>query len=289
MQYHFGWAPIAAGSTPGLGFEAFLILSQLATGLGLRGMAEQWRLQKKSVGSGATMGHLIWQLQDNWPGQSFGLLNWGGEWKQQMHFVRRANAPMIVTAAGELPVGGVHIVSDLPVELTSCNVTAAVWEVDGGQGRLPTKQWSALVPRVPRGGVVEALRLPTGAFHDLSPHGWFLRLRATCNGGAYVNENDHFVGNFSMMRRVLASPQCAASQWGVANHSCTFTLKCIEPAVFVVPSAQGLSGVFSDSAFVVLPAEPKYMSFVPAGGQPCRISELKSQLTLDSLHTLLPA
>jgi len=67
VAYHFGNASLAKGNTTA-GFPDFIVLSQLAAGLGLRGMAEQFRLQKRSAEDGGTMGHLIWQLQDNWPG-----------------------------------------------------------------------------------------------------------------------------------------------------------------------------------------------------------------------------
>ena len=67
VAFHFGDASLARGNTTA-GFPDFIVLSQLAAGLGLRGMAEQFRLQKRSAEDGGTMGHLIWQLQDNWPG-----------------------------------------------------------------------------------------------------------------------------------------------------------------------------------------------------------------------------
>jgi hypothetical protein len=71
VRYHFGQSPVSLGQvSSGDGFKNFLVLSQIAAGLGIRGMAEQWRVQKQSAAAGATMGHLIWQLQDNWPGVS---------------------------------------------------------------------------------------------------------------------------------------------------------------------------------------------------------------------------
>eukprot|EP01043_Picozoa_sp_COSAG02_P016128 COSAG02_NODE_703_length_18313_cov_58.533652_11_plen_279_part_00 len=146
VAFHFGNASVEKGNTT-VGFPDFLVLSQIAAGLGLRGMAEQFRLQKQSVDEGATMGHLIWQLQDNWPGQSFGLLNYGGEWKQQLHFVRRSFAPLLVTAAGSLgepPM--IHLVSDIPRPLRRCKVEVALWEP--GVAIAPTLTWNATIAEV---------------------------------------------------------------------------------------------------------------------------------------------
>lgn len=287
VLYHFGWAPIAKASVPGVGFESFLVLSQLATGLGLRGIVEQWRLQKKSVELGATMGHLIWQLQDNWPGQSFGLLNWGGEWKQQLHFVRRSFAPLLVTAAGDVPIGAVHLVSDLPTQLNQCNVSASVWFVDSPASH-PQKQWSVVVPTVPRGGVVEApLHIPPSALNVLPANSWILRLTASCNNGVIAAHTDHFASNFSLMRPKLMDPKCSATSWGTDGDSCTFSIRCENPAIFVVPDAGTLHGTFSDSGFVVLPLQPKVMRF-DSGMNPCNPAILQHNLTLSSLYTLLP-
>ena len=165
VRYHFGNAPVAAANVSAApdpaAFERFLTLSQLAVGLGLSGIAEQFRRQKGSVETGATMGHLLWQLQDNWPGQSFGLLNYGGKWKQQMHFLRRSFAPLLATAVST--AGGaatvVQLVSDVPREQRACRVQATLWDV-GSSSVAPQRTWNATVPSLDAGGVVaQALQL----------------------------------------------------------------------------------------------------------------------------------
>lgn len=265
------------------------VCAQLATGLGLRGMAEQFRLQKSSPRLGATMGHLIWQLQDNWPGQSFGLLNYGGEWKQQMHFVRRSFAPLLVTAAG--PRGGstisVHLVSDIPRQLRNCSVQASLWTFGATTAR-PAQTWAAHVREVLPGGVELALRVPSAV---VVPSRTFLRMSVTCGGGV-TTQNDHFVGNFSSSRRLLhTDPRCAAAGWRVTGRSCAFTVTCQAVVPFVVLDSAGMLGPghFSDGAFAVVPGETKEIVYTPAGrGKACDLVRLKRVgVRIESLYSLL--
>lgn len=285
VRYHFGQAPIdlANHTEPNAtAFENFLVLSQLATGLGLAAMAQQFRLQKSSVELGATMGHLIWQLQDNWPGQSFGLLNYGGEWKQQLHFVRRAFAPLLVTAAGQTVSGGstIHLISDLPSALESCNVECSLWAFDAAASA-PVKHWNMTIPHIDAGGVAKAMTISSPGSHA------FLRLKASCSGIPQV-QNDHFFAgtNFSLVRQVLGPPSIIASNWGSEDSDCTLTLEATVTALFVVPSSK-LEGRFSDSSFSLVHGEQRSLSFKTATGEKCDLEQLRSTFTVDSLYSLL--
>ena len=288
VSYHFGDAPVAAANvstSPPAAFERFLVLSQLAAGLGLRGMVEQFRLQKKSVEGGGTMGHLIWQLQDNWPGQSFGLLNYGGEWKQQLHFVRRGYAPLLLTGAGPLLAENisVHLISDIPSELGHCEVEAALWDLSSHSSR-PAQLWSAVVAQVAPGGVAEALQVPR---NRLTPTN-FLRMTAHCAGNVSA-ENDYFAGPFAASRRVLRDPRFHTADWALDGASCSFTLECEAPALFVVLDSMGefQPGRFSDGAFAMVAGERKVLSYTPAGGKVCELSEMRAELAVSSLYNLL--
>jgi beta-mannosidase len=304
VRYHFGDAPVAAANrsaASGLGgaaaegreeggaFATFLVLSQLSAGLGLGAIAQQFRLQKKSAAAGATMGHLLWQLQDNWPGQSFGLLNYGGEWKQQLHVVRRAFAPLLVTAAGGVGADGstaVHLVSDLPEGLRECAVEASEWAF-GSEAAAPLRRWNATVPQVAAGGVEQALALlqPPAASLGAS----FVRLSVSCSGGESSRGEHFFPGtNFSAVRRQLLPPNIRASEWATAGTDCTLTLSADAPALFVIPSAaQELEGRFSDSAFALVPGEPRQLSFKTASGGACDVGALERSFAAASLHSLL--
>lgn len=305
VEYHFGHAPVAAAnqssSSGGESFETFLMLSQIACGLGLSAMAQQFRVQKKSVASGATMGHLIWQLQDNWPGQSFGLVNYGGEWKEQLHFVRRSFSPLLVTAAGNAANGAggtaIHLISDLPTTLNGCMVHASLWSLDGA-ATAPLKSWKANVATVGAGGVVQALVLPEGAAETAAPGLSFLRLNATCNapgGGATRSSGGaHFVmsTNFSLARPRMGNPAITASAWGNDGESgdCTLTLHAAAPALFVMPRSTKLNGRFSDSSFSMVPGEAKELSFKTISGGvavACDINVLRNNFATLSLYDLL--
>ena len=303
-MYHFGIAAVNAANSSatagGRGFQNFLVLSQLATGLGLRGMAEQWRYQKMSVELGATMGHLIWQLQDNWPGQSFGLLNYGGEWKQQMHFIRRSFAPLLVTAAGPISTDegtSVHLISDV-MSNTKCEVDVGLWDLSS-TSHTPARSWSAAVSVV-GGSATKALTILPAQLSMLSHNSSFLRLRASCSGGVEM-QNDHFLStNFSAARDALHEPIFNVSNWGVSNSAstgsldCTFTLTAAVPALFVVLDAGGYAGRFSDGAFALVPGEERVLSFTPTAAgpderQPCQIEKLREGFSVTSLHSLLPS
>lgn len=299
VVYHFGIAPVRAANSSatagGRGFQNFLILSQLATGLGLRGMAEQFRYQKMSVELGATMGHLLWQLQDNWPGQSFGLLNYGGEWKQQLYFIRRSFASLLITAAGPINMANgttVHLVSDL-MEPSKCQVDVELWDLRS-TSHTPTRSWSAAAVSVAGGGATKALAVPPAQLSVLPPDSSFLRLKASCGGGVAA-QNDHFLStNFSAARRALREPDFNVSNWGVSEGlDCTFTLAAAAPTLFVVLDAGGYAGRFSDGAFAVVPGEERVLSFTPTAAgpderQPCQVEKLRGGFSVTSLHSLLP-
>ena len=297
VRFHFGSAPIDAANSSAAAdsaaFESFLVLSQLANGLGQSGVAQQFRLNKATVESGATMGHLLWQLQDNWPGQSFGLLNYGGEWKQQMHFIRRSFAPLLVTATSDASgAAAVHLVSDVPRALRACSVRAALWDASS-TAAAPVQSWSATVPSVAAGGVaLQALQLQAP---PLAGSVGFLRLSVSCEEGgeeggaaAPAAEVEHFFPgtNFSHARAQLRDPALRAAGWATAGADCALTLSAAAPALFVVPST-GLAGRWSDSAFALVPGEQRALLFTPAGGAACDPSRLRTDTKFTSLHSLL--
>ena len=241
------------------------------------------------------MGHLLWQLQDNWPGQSFGLLNYGGEWKQQLHFVRRSFAPLLVTAAGGVAADGstaVTLISDLPSALHGCTVEATLWKY-GSVSPLPLQQWNVTVPLVAAGGTAHALALPKPDAHTTE----FIRLAASCRGVAsggggvlrVESQGEHFFPgtNFAAVREHLLAPDISASGWSMAGTDCTLKLSVAAPALFVVPSSSQLEGRFSDSAFALVPGELRQLGFKTASGAVCNVDRLRSGLEFTSLHSLL--
>lgn len=85
-------------------FESAIWCSQILQGLAIKYACEHWRRS-----SPVTMGSLIWQLNDAWPGISWSGIDYFGRWKAMHHMARRFYSPLLISGVEDLNSGKVAI------------------------------------------------------------------------------------------------------------------------------------------------------------------------------------
>ncbi len=126
MQYMLNWFRMPKD------FNSTLWASQILQALAMKYACEHWRRSMHR-----SMGALIWQLNDTWPGASWSGIDYFGQWKA-MHFsARRFFAPLMVSAVEDLKSGKVqaHVTSDL-LEPVKCSLQ---WKLTNLEGKLLRK------------------------------------------------------------------------------------------------------------------------------------------------------
>ncbi len=89
-------------------FEGFLYLSQL-----LQAQAAKMAIEAHRMNKPTTMGSLIWQLNESWPGASPSGVDYFGRWKAQQYYTKRAFADVIIAFEAKRNELKIHGISDL--------------------------------------------------------------------------------------------------------------------------------------------------------------------------------
>ncbi len=119
MQY--GDAPLQGEAN----FDRFVYLSQVMQAEGMELAVLHHRASRPW-----TMGTLYWQLNDVWPGASWSGIDWHGRWKALNFHMRRAFAPVAVTALRRDGTTTVTLVSDRQ-QARPGTLRLRVFDVDG--------------------------------------------------------------------------------------------------------------------------------------------------------------
>ena len=114
---------------PPKGFNAALWLTQITQAYVIRYGVEHWRRSRPE-----TMGTLIWQFNDSWPGPTWSMIDWYRRWKAIMYESKRFFAPLLVSATAGIHSDEVEIwvVSDRMESLTG----ELIWRVTDVEGTL---------------------------------------------------------------------------------------------------------------------------------------------------------
>ena len=102
-------------------FDNFIFLTQLVQGICMQAQTEHYRRTRDEVGH--TMGTLYWQLNDIWQGQSWSSIEHDGKWKVLHYFVKRFNAPILLSGYHLDKTFYLYVISDQNKHL---NVSATV-------------------------------------------------------------------------------------------------------------------------------------------------------------------
>ena len=237
------------------GVDAVLYLSQIQQAMAIRTAVEAWRhLQPRC------MGVIYWQLNNNWPVASWSSLDYSGKWKPLHYNMKRAYAPMAISAGpkwGDPSTIEVWAVNDHDAAFDG---TAALdlWTFEGEK-----KPFGARAVRIAPRSALKVGEYKLAAFGDeAARRKIFLRMRLEGRAGT-VAENVSNEWMFDLfMNHDLAKTDVKAT-FAEKDGKFLVTLAAEKPAFFVWANVWRTRGEFDDNAFTLYPGEPRTLVFAP--------------------------
>ena len=237
------------------GVDAVLYLSQIQQAMAIRTAVEAWRhLQPRC------MGVIYWQLNNNWPVASWSSLDYSGKWKPLHYNMKRAYAPMAISAGpkwGDPSTIEVWAVNDHDAAFDG---TAALdlWTFEGEK-----KPFDARAVRIAPRSALKVGEYKLAAFGDeAARRKIFLRMRLEGRAGT-VAENVSNEWMFDLfMNHDLAKTDVKAT-FAEKDGKFLVTLAAEKPAFFVWANVWRTRGEFDDNAFTLYPGEPRTLVFAP--------------------------
>ncbi|MBR1588300.1 MAG: glycoside hydrolase family 2 protein [Kiritimatiellae bacterium] len=248
------------------GVDAVLYLSHVQQARAIRTAVEAWRpLQPRC------MGIIYWQLNNNWPVASWSSLDYSGKWKPLHYHMKRAFAPVAISAAprwGDPSTVEVWAVNDRDAAFDG-TATLDLWTFEGEM-----KAFAASAVRIEPRASVKVGEYPLSAFgDDAARRKTFLRMKlagapptATATD---AQERVHPVSNewmFDLFKdHDLAKTDVRAS-FAERDGKFLVTLSSRKPAFFVWVNAWQIRGEFDDNSLTLYPGEPRTLAFAPKAG-----------------------
>ena len=237
------------------GVDAVLYLSQVQQAMAIRTAVEAWRhLQPRC------MGIIYWQLNNNWPVASWSSLDYSGKWKQLHYNMKRAYAPLAVSAApkwGDPDTIEVWAVNDRDAVFEG---TAALdlWTFEGSSrsfARIPAK----VAPR----SAAKLGEYPLSAFGDAAARtASFLRMRLDGMAGD-VRDSASNEWMFDLFMNSNLAKTDVRTAFAEKDGKFLVTLSADKPAFFVWANVWRTRGEFDDNSFTLYPGEPRTIVFTP--------------------------
>ncbi|MGQ9778875.1 MAG: beta-mannosidase [Bacillota bacterium] len=241
-------------------FAGFVYLSQVQQAAGMKLACEHWRRSRF-----VTMGTIIWQLNDIWPGLSWSAIEYGGKWKVLHAMARRFFAPLLLSLAKSEAGVAVWGTNDR-LEAAVGSFSLEVWRFEG---RL-LRSWRGPYELGPGESrcLMELSREELLAGED--PTRVFLVLRG---GEGDSSPNWEFLAPARACPLPRAEIALTASP---VEEGTEIRLLADRPAFYVWLEIPGRRGIFSDNAFLLLPGEEKRVVFTPRDGNgPVRKEEIR--------------
>ena len=255
------------------GVDAVLYLSQVQQAMAIRTAAEAWRhLQPRC------MGIIYWQMNNNWPVASWSSLDYSGKWKQLHYNMKRAYAPVAISAApkwGDPSTIEVWAVNDRDAAFEG-TASLDLWTLDGTCkpfATLPAQiapRSAAKVGEWPIAAFTGGRASPSAAAHEDTrpPASTFLRMRLL--GGLEVSNE----WMFDLFMNMNLAKTDIKTTFAERNGKFFVTLSADRPAFFVWANVWRTRGEFDDNSITLYPGEPRTLTFTPK----------ESGLTLDAFR-----
>ena len=237
------------------GVDAVLYLSHVQQAMAIRTAVEAWRhLQPRC------MGVIYWQLNNNWPVASWSSLDYSGKWKPLHYNMKRAYAPVAISAAPKWADSETIEVWAVNDHDTAFEGAAALdlWSFAGER-----KPFASLPVRIAPRSALKVASYPLSAFgDDASRTASFLRMRLDGHAGtvAETASNEWMFGLFKDCD--LAKTEVRAS-FAEKDGKFLVTLETDKPAFFVWANVWRTRGEFDDNSFTLYPGEPRTITFSP--------------------------
>jgi beta-mannosidase len=267
MEYLLDWF------RPPCDFESTLWCSQLLQGVALKIACEHWRRSMPR-----TMGTLIWQLNDAWPGASWSTIDYFGEWKAAHYLARRFYAPLLVSAVEDIAAGcvAIHVTNDHP-DVAHCELH---WNLTDPEGCVLGHEKIPLIAEPMASSEVAHLDL----CREIEQHGrqnLLLWLELRC-GGRKVSENLILFAKPAKIE--FRDPGLKHSVAKVGDQTFHVTLIVQKPALWVWVELPGSNLRCSDNFVHLQPETP--LEITINTNTPTSAIALESKLKVRSLfHT----
>ena len=229
-------------------FEDFIYLSQVQQAVAIKSGVEFWRTLKP-----VCMGTIYWQLNDNWPVASWASLDYFGNWKQLHYHAKRFYAPVIAVAIRKTPdTVELRMASDLGHSIKG-ELTLSVFKVTG---ELRSQRKIAVELAEYASTTLESI--PVAELSD-TPAEDFLYLEYRGEGDGIQCVNECFLAKYKEYQ--LPEPNISTSISRDENGIMHLRLSTDKPAFYVFAEFKGISAVFSDNSFTLLPGHPRDLTF----------------------------
>ena len=227
------------------GFEQFVFLSQLQQALAIETAVRYWRSLKPH-----SMGALYWQLNDVWPAVSWSSIDHTLAWKTLHYHAKRFFAPVALAARIEAGMLTVRAVNDRHAEV---RLGLRIRALDLAGKLLGERIAEAHLPP-DRAVDVAAIEAPKSDDR-------FYVIDALADG---VADPTLQVTVFPDLPKRLDLPlaRVSLSEIGAGQ----FKLETDAPAFYVRTEAPAFPGHFDDTSFLLLPGEPRTITFKPESG-----------------------
>jgi beta-mannosidase len=228
------------------GFESFVYLSQLQQALAIETAVRYWRSLKPH-----SMGALYWQLNDVWPAVSWSSIDHSLAWKTLHYHAKRFFAPVALAARmldGKLVVSAIndrHAAVTLETRLRSFDLDGTLIAERHAKASVPADR------------AIEVMTIPAPAAQDR-----FYVIDAVVDG---VASPERQVVVFPDVPKRFDLPVAEVSVQDVGPGR--FLLSSEAPAFHVRAEAEGIPGHFDDASFLLLPGEPRIVTFKAEPGQ----------------------
>ncbi|SHE95392.1 beta-mannosidase [Kaistia soli DSM 19436] len=227
------------------GFEQFVFLSQLQQALAIETAVRYWRSLKPH-----SMGALYWQLNDVWPAVSWSSIDHTLAWKTLHYHAKRFFAPVALAARIEAGALTLRAINDRHAEV---RLNVRIRTLDLGGALLAERMAEA---RLPPDRAVDVFAMEAPAADDR-----FYFIDALVDG---VADPALQIMMFPNVPKRFDMPAAKVSLSQVEEGR--FKLESDAPAFYVRAEAPAFPGHFDDTSFLVLPGEPRTITFKPETG-----------------------
>ena len=247
------------------GVDAVLYLSHVQQAMAIRTAVEAWRhLQPRC------MGIIYWQLNNNWPVASWSSLDYSGKWKPLHYNMKRAYAPLAISAApkwGDPSTIEVWAVNDRD-EVFDGTASLDLWTFSGER-----KPFATPAVRIAPRSAAKVGEWPLAAFGDNAARSSsFLRMRLV-GGGSRLAATAAAAMNcvppvsnewmFDLFMNIDLTKTDIKTTFAEKDGKFRVTLSADRPAFFVWANVWRTRGEFDDNSFTLYPGEPRTLTFTP--------------------------
>jgi beta-galactosidase/beta-glucuronidase len=295
-----------ANDAPTTLFRHWVYLTQVNQALAYETAIGLWRGLRSNPRVG-TAGVLYWQLNDIWQGQSWSGLDADGTWRLLHHSARRFFAPLALwcdTRGGKLavqaasdvrwPLDGEVTVDVIPWTATAADAVASIKApfalADQESKNVFEAAWGdVLAGKSAQDVVIRVRATATGAAPDavvfpVDRHRVLTSERAAAGETVQLAaEAVAFAARPRDARGVPVAPKLTFKVTAVDGPTATFTAASSAVALSVSLSSGDVVGTFSDGNFILLPWEPRELTFTRADGEAVDAAALEAALTAGSL------